>query len=80
VPLNGSLGLSVFVSQLFKSLFTKDILLKESFLPFVRLVSLSESGATLLAKIALFTNARFTVFYYLERPTIPALFLNMKKG
>jgi hypothetical protein len=80
VFLNGFLCSAILIRKLLKSLFTKNVLLKESFLPYIRFALPDKCGTTLFAYKTLCTITRFTVFNYLKRTTFFTLFLDMKKG
>jgi hypothetical protein len=79
VFLNGLLGCGIFVCELFKGLFAKNIFLKESFWPVIRTILSDKTSATLFAEEALFTIGRLASFNDKKRAAFFALFLVMEK-
>jgi len=64
---------------LLKSLFTKDVFLKEYLSPFTRLALPQRGSPTLFAQKPLYTIIGSTVFYYPARATFTALFFVIGK-
>ena len=79
VFLNSLPVLTVLLSQLLKSLFTKDVFLKEYLSPFTRLALPQRGSPTLFAQKPLYTIIGSTVFYYPARATFTALFFVIGK-
>jgi len=76
--LDSFLSLAILVCQLLKGLLTKDVFLKKFFTPFCGSILFYKLATAILTLKQLSAITGFTVFDYIIRLTLNALFLGIK--